>query len=501
MSKIVKESHDFSEDGRLADGKRWIDYDTIVCPDGQVIDVQQLLVDQQRAAAALSHLVPALGGFVTKLRPIYTFRVETQATDGYNIFINPQFTYNLDLTQKTFVLAHEIMHCLLNHLRRGKAAGHPIDKSNIAADYECNITLTDDLGLVSFDTVKKMKALIDKKYHTWGYEKIYADNPTGPSGGSMDNSGQAGKAGQQQGQQGNGAGNGQGQQSGGSRGGGNQGVVRPEDCNGQAVVQVPNTPGGYIDKATGDKLAESEGYDKEGGSEQQIAKDWKDGALKAAKQMKGKGGGPASFAARIESLYKPTKDWKKELKHIVGQSISPDDKRSAFAHKNTLVSQDRIARADKNKYDSMDYMVAMVDTSGSMSEDDIKGCLTELYAVALAKKPLKLVLMYFGSGVSDLKIFNTLNEFKKEMKHPRVAAGGGTEVGPCFRMLQEDPRFKRRMADLVMIFTDGYIDQVKRNPKITKNLCWVIIDNPGFDLLHKDIRTKCVHIKTDDMKR
>lgn len=302
-----------------------------------------------------------------------------------------------------------------------------------------------------------------------------------------------------------------GQSQGSSRGSGNQGVVRPEDCIGpSALMEIPGTDGGFIDSKTGDSIVEVEGYSKEGGNDDQRGREWKDNALKAARQLKqqttkrttkSQGGGPAAFAARLESIYKPTKDWKKELKKIVGMAITPDDPRKAYANKNALVSQDRIARTDKDRYESMDYMVAMVDTSGSMSEKDIKACLGELYAVALAKKPLKLVLMYFGSGVSKIDVFDNLNQFKKEMRSPKIAAGGGTEVEPCFRMLENDPRFKRKAADLVMIFTDGWIDQVKRNPKTTKFLCWVIVDNPGFDLQYKDIRTKCVHIKKEDMGR
>ena len=82
-------------DGR---GKRWEDYDTIKCPDGQVIDMNKLLDEQQTAKAALVHIIPFFGGFINRLRMIYTFRVKTQATDGYNLFVHPQFTYNLDLT-------------------------------------------------------------------------------------------------------------------------------------------------------------------------------------------------------------------------------------------------------------------------------------------------------------------------------------------------------------------------------------------------------------------
>jgi hypothetical protein len=93
------------------------------------------------------------------------------------------------------------MHCLLNHLRRAEELGHPMWKANIAADYECNITLVDNFELVKFDTVKKLNALIDKKYSGWGYEKIYADNPSGSSQNSMDNSEQASQAGGQGGSQ------------------------------------------------------------------------------------------------------------------------------------------------------------------------------------------------------------------------------------------------------------------------------------------------------------
>ena len=294
------------------------------------------------------------------------------------------------------------------------------------------------------------------------------------------------------------------------RGSGNQGVVQPEDCIGpNDLNDIPGTAGGFVDRKTGDQIAKGEGYDKgDGGSDDQVARDWKDNALKMAKQLKMRGekgqsvgrDGFSELANRLEALYKPTKDWKKELKKIVGMSITPDDPRQAFAHKNTLVSQDRIARADKDKYDSMDYMVAMVDTSGSMSEKDIKACLSELYAVALAKKPLKLVLMFFGGGPVNIQIFNSLVEYKKFFKSPRWAAGGCTDVEPCFALLQNDMRFKRRAADLVMVFTDGGLYEVKRNPKTTKFLCWVIIDNPGFDLKFKDIRTKCVHVKKSDME-
>lgn len=190
MNNIYEAGPNLSSYGLDANGKKWEDYDTILCPNGQVIDMVKLLDDQHRAKAALVHLNPTLGGFVGNLRPIYTFKVATQATDGYNLLINPQFTYNLNLTEKCFVLAHEIMHCLLNHMRRGK--GDDPYKSNIAADYECNITLV-EMGMFKFDTIKNLGAFIDKKYANMGYEAIYKDC-TSKNDGTMSNSNQSQQA-------------------------------------------------------------------------------------------------------------------------------------------------------------------------------------------------------------------------------------------------------------------------------------------------------------------
>lgn len=187
------------------DGKKWEDYETIKCPDGQVIDMVKLLRDQDTAKAALLHIMPWFGEVISILRPVYTFRVKTQATDGVNLLINPQFTYNLTPTEKVFLYAHEIMHCMLNHMRRG--ADHDREKSNIAADHEVNLWI-DDVGLISAATIKKLGGLFNEKYRGWGYERIYADNPSGQSNGDMDNSQQSKQA--QQNQQG-GDGGGQGQ--------------------------------------------------------------------------------------------------------------------------------------------------------------------------------------------------------------------------------------------------------------------------------------------------
>lgn len=286
-----------------------------------------------------------------------------------------------------------------------------------------------------------------------------------------------------------------------SKGNENQGVVRPEDCcppsSGQ-LSDVPGRAGGMIDSDTGEKIAKQEGYDPVKGSDSAIEKDWKDAVLKET--AKHKGNLPGSLVSTIEGLYKTAQDWKKELKRIVGNSISPDDKRQAYANKNVLVSQDRMARTEKDKFDSMDYMMAWIDSSGSMSDEQLKQCLTEVHAVAEAKKPMKLVVIQCDTKIQWIKEYRSLSELKKDIVHQKVHGRGGTDFKACWDLLRNDPKYKRTRPELVMLFTDGGCDQYKRDARTMRHLCWVILDNPSFTLQYKDMQTKCLHINTAQIK-
>lgn len=300
-------------------------------------------------------------------------------------------------------------------------------------------------------------------------------------------------------QKGSGSSSGQGSSKSSSRGNGNQGVVSPEDCAPiGSIGDIPNEPGGMVDSKTADEVAKAEGYDQISGADSSVEKEWSESSVKAA--SKHRGNLPGSFVSQIESIYKVSHDWKKELRKIVGNSISPDEKRQAYANKNVLVAQDRIARTDKDKYDNMDYMMVFIDSSGSMSDDMLKRVLSEVYYVALAKKPIKLVIVQCDTKIQDIKEYTSLPQLKKDMIHATVKGRGGTELKPCWDMLKNDPKYKRRPAELVMVFTDGYLTQYKRDVRSMKNLCWVIIDNPSCSIQYKDINTKMVHLNSNDIK-
>lgn len=337
-----------------------------------------------------------------------------------------------------------------------------------------------------------------------------AQQEGGQQGNQQGQSGDKNASPKSGGQQGNQQGNQQGSSSslGGSRTNPNdssQGIVRPEDCcsNNSGVQSTPSTAGGFFDKSEGDKLAKSEGYDKEGGSDSTVEQEWKDASLKAANNINSKPGDAwGRMKSTIEGLYKVQHDWKKALKYVVGRSINPEDTRQAYANKNILVSQDRIARTDKDRYDNMDYLLAVIDTSASIDDERLRILLTEVYGIALTKKPMKIVIMQCDTKVQDIVIYNNLKDFKDSIKITTAKGRGGTDMGDVWKVIRTDKRFMKHKPDLTIIFTDSDSTnrQYPRDKKHMNHLVWCILDCPSFNLKYHDSMTKIIHIKSEDIK-
>lgn len=66
--------------------------------------------------------------------------VPTFATDGTSIVFNPKWAETLTLAETTFVLAHEVLHCVFDHMGRRGDKVH--SRWNQAADYVINGILT-----------------------------------------------------------------------------------------------------------------------------------------------------------------------------------------------------------------------------------------------------------------------------------------------------------------------------------------------------------------------
>lgn len=276
-----------------------------------------------------------------------------------------------------------------------------------------------------------------------------------------------------------------------------QGIVRPEDCI-CPNTGAPSTAGGMMDKGTCDKIADSEGYDKGGGNESNIEKSWKDAAIQASKKMQGTEAG--SLASTIEGLYKTTKDWKQAFRKIVGRAFNEAESRRAMANKNILATRGQFYRTPKAKYDSMDYMMVWIDSSGSMTDEQLKRCLSEVYAIAVAKKPVKTVVVQCDTKIHQIKEYKTPEELKKDIIHQKVLGRGGTDLKPCWDLLHNDKRYSGRKPDLIIVFTDGYMEQYKFSSSTMNHLCWCFIDNPSCELKYPNRDTSVIHLNSRDVR-
>ena len=94
----------------------------------------------------------------------------TAATDGRNLYYNTQFVNMLTNKQIEFVIAHEILHCVFDHIVRREDREPRV--YNIACDYLVNnLLVRDKIG----ERVDQIQIFQDFKYDGWASEEVYDD--------------------------------------------------------------------------------------------------------------------------------------------------------------------------------------------------------------------------------------------------------------------------------------------------------------------------------------
>ena len=114
---------------------------------------------------------PFFGNMATRLRiQSADDWLPTAAVDGRNLFFNTQFFNAMSNQEIEFVIAHEILHCVFDHLTRREDRDPQIH--NIAADYIVN-------NLLVRDRIGQKPTFIDCfqdfKYDGWSSEEVYDD--------------------------------------------------------------------------------------------------------------------------------------------------------------------------------------------------------------------------------------------------------------------------------------------------------------------------------------
>ncbi len=127
--------------------------------------------DMQKARTAIVLRHPWWAAIALKLEPVEVppgdsrNPMNTLATDGRYVMVNPEFFASLTPEERIGVLVHEALHCaFLHHLRRGQRDAL---RWNVAADYAINNILA-ECGVTLYKG-----ALVDPQYSGMSAEEIY----------------------------------------------------------------------------------------------------------------------------------------------------------------------------------------------------------------------------------------------------------------------------------------------------------------------------------------
>ena len=476
----------------------------------ETANLDEVKEDIERAISLIVGKYPFFGTFIFRFRILYVPaddpHIQTMATDGKNIFINPAFAASMTDAQTIFVLCHEILHNVMLHFLRADAkeiTNHQL--WNVAADLEINPMLVDE-GLLSADQVKnELHGLYDEKYLDLPAETIYDQlggkkmpplpqslidkikkeiekqkkqgggspppgqnqpgqgQPGKPGHGQPGGSGQGQPGGSGQGQPGEGDG-GEGEGSGDGQPGSGQGTFAGEGIGGiltkEQSIQIQKALGVPVETATekdGEKLLE-EAYQNRSKVKSSISR----------------GTGKGLLSRAIERMGKPQINWKNELRRIIGKMVARSE--DYFGKKKHLYRGDYLY-GDKESEGALKSAVMAVDTSGSMRYDDLKTILTEIHAIIKSKKIRKTEVVYFDDGIQGIDMVKNPPNFDWS----KAKGEGGTSFIQPIEHIEK--RYKQGKLELAVFCTDGIGDQdrLKKDPKFAKKFIWLIIDNPGWE--------------------
>lgn len=260
--------------------------------------------------------------------------------------------------------------------------------------------------------------------------------------------------------------------------------------------EVTKMGGSFIDKKVGEQIAKEAGYDAdEVGVDENVESKWQ----KIGKQVSqgigsGKGG---RLKGLIDEIYKPSKNWKQELRTFIGHAVGGIETHTSWGRK-AFLQNDEIRRFDSPNNDCLDKVVFMIDTSGSNI-----GCLqlivNECYCIVEKKKIPEVTYVYYDDGIEGIDVVKNVRNAKPSMLK-NTGGGGGTSFARAIADFDKYLKNKRHIhkVDLLMVFTDlDTCDYVKTKPTWAKNVMFVVTDRPGAEPMDWG---KTIYINSSDVK-
>ena len=350
---------------------------------------------------------PFFGALATRLQIVDASSwCKTAATDGRHLYYNRAFVAGLTPAQLMFLLGHEVLHCVYDHM--GRRGTRDPKLFNMANDYIVNYTLVKEkMGDMP------PGGLFDEKYtdHMTSEEvydllmknsttiKITLDEHLEMAGpGDEDGDGAGGE--------------------------GNQVEVR--------VMGKDGPP----------KLTEED--------IQQIRNEVRAATMQAAQSV-GAGNVPAGVKRLIEEFTQPKMDWRTLLDSHLKSTIKDDFTFQKISRRSLagLGSGNESIMPGQSTLETIDIAVA-IDMSGSISQEQARDMLSEVKGIMETFGDFRLHLWTFDTRVYGYKLF-TANNLDEILEYD-PQGGGGTSFECNWDYMKEHQIEPERFV----MFTDGY---------------------------------------------
>lgn len=369
---------------------------------------------------------------------------ETAYTDGERIAFSPTFLEELSDNELDFVMMHEILHVVLQHCLRGEDKDN--ERYNIAADIVINSTImheNDDKA--SSITLSKygesMHIAPDgKEGYLYTAEEVYVmlQNKQKNSDSGNKKSKKAGN-------------------------------VDSKKGRAEKVQQSRKNMNKPVAKRWDDHSQWGK-FEEDSKLRDVWLKNFAEccEAIKVRDASNYRGTLPIFAQRMLEKLKKPQTDWRTILNDFIQEEIcdysfSPPDRR--FQDSPFFLPDFN----EMGKNDNISDILFFIDTSGSISDDDMTTAYSEIKgAIDQYDGKLQGWLGFFDAAIIEPKPFSSFEEFIVI----KPAGGGGTDFQIIFEYVNQ--YMKEKKPNCIIILTDGYAPFPKEELANDIPVLWLI---------------------------
>jgi predicted metal-dependent peptidase len=370
----------------------------------------RLIMDREAKGAFFATLA-------LRLKPEVDWSLETMATDGSKLFLNPMFVQELQPDELLGVVAHEVMHnALAHHARRGTRDPR---LWNVATDLSINGLLLD----AGFTLPGSRLMPGEGQFHDLplgkSAEEYYELLPRQESGSHS------------------GRGQGSGQQSDGDPSEGDQDDQGDQQSQGGQQDNDPGRCGGVRDPGDGSPSSRSHSE-----------AEWKVAVAQAQQVAKQRGDLPGGLARLVEEVLQPRVDWRDVLRQFLSQHPKND---FSWSHPNRRFIHQGIYLPGLRS-EELGEVVLAIDTSGSIGEKELSRFAAEAQGI-LESFDCSLTVFYHDAEV--LKVQRWRSGDGPLTLEP--VGGGGTSHVCVFQhieTLEEQPVCVVCLTDLYTCYPD-----------------------------------------------